>query len=84
MTPTHTGTNTDFHPTGYSGQTNPLPRLKPCPFCGSTDVHLIENDRGRSEVSITCKDCNVWVDHMFDAMTREQAIELWNRRAKEC
>ena len=58
-------------------------KLKPCPFCGSTDVHLIENDRGKSEVSITCKDCNVWVDHMFDAMSREEAIALWNRRAKE-
>ena len=57
--------------------------LKPCPFCGSTDVHLIENDHGKSEVSITCKDCNVWVDHMFDAMSREEAIELWNRRVKE-
>ena len=83
MTLTHAGTNMDFQPTGYSGQTNPLPELKPCPFCGSTDVHLIENDRGKSEVSITCKDCNVWVDHMFDAMTREQAIELWNRRMNE-
>ena len=57
-----------------------MTELKPCPFCGSTDVHLIENDCGKSEVSITCKDCNVWVDHMFDAMTKEQAIELWNRR----
>lgn len=59
------------------------PELKPCPFCGSTDIHLVENDRGKSEVSITCKDCNVWVDHMFYAMTREQAIKLWNRRVKE-
>lgn len=57
--------------------------LKPCPFCGSEDVHLIENDRGKSEVSITCKDCNVWVDHMFDAMSKEEAIELWNRRVSE-
>lgn len=57
--------------------------LKPCPFCGSTDVHLVENDRGKSEISITCKDCNVWADHMFDALSKEQAIELWNRRVKE-
>ena len=57
-----------------------MTELKPCPFCGSTDVHLIENDPGKSEISITCKDCNVWVDHMFYAMTKEQAIELWNRR----
>lgn len=57
--------------------------LKPCPFCGSTDVHLIEDDPGKSEVSITCKDCNVWVDHMFEAMSRDEAIELWNRRVNE-
>ena len=57
-----------------------MTELKPCPFCGSTDVQLIEY---RSEVTITCKDCNVWVDHMFDAMTKEQAIELWNRRVNE-
>jgi Lar family restriction alleviation protein len=59
------------------------PELKPCPFCGSTDVHLIENGYGKSEVSITCKDCNVWVDHMFDAMSKEEAIALWNRRVSE-
>lgn len=56
--------------------------LKPCPFCGSTDVHLTEDDRGECE-GITCKDCNVWVDHMFDALSREEAIELWNRRVNE-
>jgi Lar family restriction alleviation protein len=57
--------------------------LKPCPFCGSTDVHLVDNDPGKSEVSITCKDCNVWVDHMFDAMSNEEAIALWNRRVSK-
>ena len=56
--------------------------LKPCQFCGSTDVHLIENHPGKSEISITCKDCNVWVDHLFDAMSKEEAIALWNRRVK--
>jgi Lar family restriction alleviation protein len=57
--------------------------LKPCPFCGSTDVHLVDNDPGKSEVSITCKDCNAWVDHMFDAMSNEEAIALWNRRVSK-
>lgn len=80
MTPTHTGKNMDFQPTGYSGQSNPLPELKPCPFCGSTDIQIIEY---RSEATITCKDCNVWVDHIFDAMSREEAIALWNRRVRE-
>ena len=60
-----------------------MTELKPCPFCGSTDVHLVDNDPGKSEVSITCKDCNVWVDHMFDAMSREEAIALWNRRVHD-
>ena len=59
-----------------------MTELKPCPFCGSTDVHIL-NHGTQGEHSITCKDCNVWVDHMFDAMSEEEAIELWNRRAKE-
>ena len=61
-----------------------MTKLKPCPFCGSTDVHLVvERCETTITCSITCKDCNVWVDHMFDAMSKEQAIELWNRRVKE-
>ena len=61
-----------------------MTELKPCPFCGSNDVHLLnaacpEGDQW----SVTCKDCNVWVDHMFDAMSKEEAIELWNKRVKE-
>lgn len=63
---------------GLCGHYEPI--IKPCPFCGSTDIQLIEY---RSEVTITCKGCNVWVDHMFDAMSRNEAIELWNRRVNE-
>lgn len=57
--------------------------LKPCPFCGSKDVHLIMADSTCGGWSVTCKDCNVWVDHIFNAMSEKKAIELWNRRVKE-
>lgn len=57
------------------------PMIKPCPFCGGTDIHIVEN--GPDGFSITCKDCNAWVDNMFEDMTKEQAIELWNRRVNE-
>ena len=60
-----------------------MTELKPCPFCDSSDVHLVNASHDGDEWSVTCKDCNVWVDHMFDAMSKEQAIELWNRRVKE-
>ena len=56
--------------------------LKPCPFCGSTDVKLVSSD-DKSYVSVTCKDCNVWVDHLFCDLSEEQMVALWNRRAKE-
>ena len=55
-----------------------MTELKPCPFCGGTDIHIVEN--GPDGFSITCKDCNAWVDNIFEDMTKEQAIELWNRR----
>lgn len=56
-----------------------MTELKPCPFCGSTDVYILHHGT-KGEHSITCKDCNVWVDHMFDGMSKEEAIVLWNRR----
>ena len=59
-----------------------MTELKPCPFCGSAEVHII-NEGTQSEYSIVCDNCHVWVDHLFDAMSEREAIELWNRRAKE-
>lgn len=55
-----------------------MTELRPCPFCGGTDIHIVEN--GPDGFSITCKDCNVWVDNIFEDMTEEQAIEQWNKR----
>ena len=53
--------------------------LKPCPFCGSTEVHILHYGTN-SEHSVVCDNCHVWVDHIFEALSEEQALELWNRR----
>lgn len=58
-----------------------MTELRSCPFCGGKDIHIVEN--GPDGFSITCKDCNVWVDNIFEDMTEEQAVELWNRRVNE-
>ena len=54
--------------------------LKHCPFCGSTDVHLVNASSDSNEWGVVCRDCDVWTDNRLMDMTKEQAIELWNRR----
>ena len=55
--------------------------LKPCPFCGSTEVEIDGRDEG---YGVLCRNCGVWVTSgrwWFD--DSKDAIELWNRRVKE-
>ena len=81
MTPTHTGTYIDFLSTGYSGQTNPLPKLKPCPFCGANPINLsIENDEDGSYF-IYCNVCDSCYENANAGL--DDLINGWNRRAKE-
>ena len=56
--------------------------LKPCPFCGSDDVYLVNASSDGNEWGVVCRDCDVWADNRLMDMTKEQAIELWNRRVK--
>ena len=56
-------------------------KIKPCPFCGSTDVEI---QAGRSDISkdfelfnVECLSCNGKGGERND-ITR--AIECWNRR----
>ena len=83
MTPTHTGTNMDFQPTGYSGQTKPLPKAKPCPFCGGNPKVESDSHRrefGRDRFRIVCSSCYAgtrWYDGPNEAWL------MWNRRASE-
>lgn len=59
--------------------------LKPCPFCGSTEVTLDAVDRGRnregSAVWAQCRDCGT---STAVKLTEWEAVETWNRRACAC
>lgn len=53
--------------------------LKPCPFCGSTDVILVTCPAWPSSTyELMCTDCNV----ILQAKDKETACALWNRRAE--
>lgn len=51
--------------------------LKPCPFCGGTDIS-IHWDEWSGTYIITCNECNA--DFMQYYEIREDAIAAWNRR----
>jgi len=52
--------------------------LKPCPFCGSNNLHLTHN--GMQNWVIGCGVCQVEMENFVD---REQAIKAWNTRATD-
>ena len=58
-----------------------MTELKPCPFCGSTDVE-IRNDE-RDCCYIQCLVCDAWVSTGVFEPSYEDIVELWNRRVKE-
>ena len=60
-------------------------KLKPCPFCGGTNI-VIHRDDGivaqRLEIEryrLCCKDCAA----QLYRGTKEEVIEAWNRRVKD-
>lgn len=52
-------------------------KLKPCPFCGSSDVKVL--DIGQI-FKVQCKVCFVDINGYW---TREEAERVWNTRAGE-
>ena len=64
-------------------------KLKPCPFCGSTDIKFAAFD-AEDEGSVLCMMCNKCeacgpiIDPMpnNDYFEEQQAIAAWNRREK--
>lgn len=72
-------------PTGCSGQSNPQPKLKPCPFCGK-DVELKHYKlNGNDWWYIACRHCEIAVDPLLlnTDWTKDDAIRAWNRRVGE-
>ena len=55
--------------------------LKPCPFCGSKDVHLFKVycDYG-DELWCECLNCEANAKSSFD--DEQEAIDAWNRRVE--
>ena len=52
--------------------------LKPCPFCGGTDLHVVSVYGTEYYVDcFTCTTCGPYGE------TYEEAIEAWNRRAED-
>ena len=51
-------------------------KLKPCPFCGSTEIYYSPH-----MAFVVCKKCRCWGPNT--CTTAAKAIEAWNRRAGE-
>ncbi len=60
-------------------------KLKPCPFCGSDDIHIkVHRNKHQEEVGaqIECYGClSVYVQ--VEACSQEELIQAWNKRAGE-
>ncbi len=53
-----------------------MQKLKPCPFCGGTDVHVIDKT---TFSFIECNDC-LAAFHQLEACSVDDNVEAWNRR----
>lgn len=58
-----------------------MDKLKPCPFCGGTDLHL-ESFSGWGNDVIVCYECLATFSQQ-EIICEEDLIEAWNRRADE-
>lgn len=62
--------------------------LKPCPFCGCTDIETVAEElayKCRGYWKVRCKNCwaTVGEPSLFNKPdTEHQAVKMWNRRAK--
>lgn len=55
-----------------------MEELKPCPFCGSTNVHMSDGEKDWMQY-VYCEDCNAIGP---DGNTMISYAEAWNQRAE--
>lgn len=67
-------------------KTEPLIKLKPCPFCGGSAI-LIEGEKNifypKGSIYIMCYDCDVRTDDYetdYIGTAYDKAISAWNSR----
>ena len=56
------------------------PRLKPCPFCGSTDVESVYRFEKGDHFIIACQECGA---RSSPCLTEHEAVKMWNKRVPE-
>ena len=54
--------------------------LKPCPFCGGTNIYCEDAGHKTDVWFVQCDDCGATFPH-FDS--KAEAIKAWNTRTKE-
>ena len=56
------------------------PRLKACPFCGSTDVESVYRFEKGDHFIIACQECGA---RSSPCLTEHEAVKMWNKRMPE-
>lgn len=57
--------------------------LKPCPFCGSTDVKLFQFTQGDYEEELYCVECVGCEADTGYKYSEDEAVAAWNSRVIE-
>lgn len=58
-----------------------MTRLKPCPFCGSTNVHTQQDSYNNWVVICEERGCRAkYSNHKYPFITESDVIDGWNRR----
>lgn len=60
-----------------------IDELKPCPFCGSTQVYfrmMGDYPNGDPVPAILCSDCHIIVKYYDNELNNEQIFAAWNYR----
>lgn len=58
----------------------PCPELKPCPFCGSSEIALQQEYGHLPMFFVGCDNCGASASY---TETEEEAIEAWNERKEK-